>query len=126
MPIVKNRPGGSTVTRPRKTIAFSVGEVSKIQNTLSDDGKQVLAAMLAEKGIGTAAAHRVRTFSEAVRLLIQLSLWELHRTEMSVQYQQTAEAVNRLMSDGSAQSLEQASVSAVENTHSRMLSSSGS
>lgn len=68
----------------RKTIIFTRAEVSRIERFVTDENrKESLAAMLAEKGLGTKALSGVNSFNDAARLLIQLSVWEVHRTEMA-------------------------------------------
>ncbi len=68
----------------RKTITFTRAEVSRIEGFVTDENrKESLATMLAEKGLGTQALSGVNSFNDAARLLIQLSLWEVHRTEMA-------------------------------------------
>jgi len=104
----------------RETINFTRAEVARIEGLVTDeDRKEVLAAMLAEKGLGTRALSRVNSFSDAARLLIQLSLWEVHRTEMAAAYRKTAEGMARLTNAVASGGLHEASVRAMEKALSR-------
>ncbi len=87
----------------RMTINFTRAEVSRIEGFVTDENRKgILATMLADKGPGTQALSRVNSFSYAARLLIQLSLWEVDRTEMAAAYRQTAEGMARLMKGGAS------------------------
>ena len=106
----------ATLVKPeRKTISFSHGEVSQIEGLIRDESrKEILGALLAEKGLGSRALARVHSFSDAARLLIQLSLWELRRTSQAVAYRQTAEGMARVADSGAARDLAEASRRATE------------